>query len=196
MPAPLPFERPLGAHPDPGGGVVFRVWAHGRERVEVELRGERHALAAEGHDVFSATLPAAHGDRYAYVLDGGEPLPDPCTRWQPDGLRGPSAVVDPRTFAWTDVDFRNPGLRDHVIYELHIGTFTPEGTFDAAVEHLPGLAELGVTAIEVMPVAEFPGRFGWGYDGVYLSAAHSAYGGPDAFQRLVDAAHRADLAPR
>ena len=194
MPAPLPFERPLGAHPDAGGGVVFRVWAHGRERVEVELRGERHALAPEGHDVFSATLPAAHGDRYAYVLDGGEPLPDPCTRWQPDGLRGPSAVVDPRTFAWTDVDFRNPGLRDHVIYELHIGTFTPEGTFDAAVEHLAGLAELGVTAIEVMPVAEFPGRFGWGYDGVYLSAAHSAYGGPDGFARLVDAAHAAGLA--
>jgi len=195
MPVALPFERPLGAHPDPGAdGFTFRVWAHGRERVEVELRGKRHPLAPEGHDVFAATLQAAHGDRYAYVLDGGEALPDPCSRWQPEGLRGPSAVVDPRTFAWTDVDFRNPELRDQVIYELHIGTFTAEGTFDAAIEHLPGLAELGVTAIEVMPVAEFPGRFGWGYDGVYLSAAHSAYGGPDGLHRLVDGAHAAGLA--
>jgi len=134
MPVALPFERPLGAHPAPGAErVTFRVWAHGRERVEVELRGQRHPLAPEGHDVFAATLQAAHGDRYAYVLDGSDPLPDPCSRWQPDGLRGPSAVVDPRTFAWTDVDFRNLPLADQVIYGLHVGTFTAASKVPSAV---------------------------------------------------------------
>jgi maltooligosyltrehalose trehalohydrolase len=137
------------------------------------------------------------GEDYAYVLgdgDGdGRVLPDPASRHQPAGLRGPSRIVDPKAFTWTDDGFRAHALRDLVIYELHVGTFTGEGTFDAAIEYLPGLADLGVTAIEVMPIAEFPGRHGWGYDGVYLSAAQSSYGGPLAFQRFVDAAHASGL---
>jgi maltooligosyltrehalose trehalohydrolase len=188
-----PWERPLGATPLDDGVVEFRVWALDRDDVRVRLGDREHALAHAGHGVHEGRVPARPGDDYVYVLDGGEPLPDPATRHQPEGLRGPSRVVDPRAFAWTDADFQPPALADLVIYELHIGTFTAEGTFDAAIAHLQQLAELGVTAIEVMPVAEFPGVHGWGYDGVYLSAAHSSYGGPEGFQRLVDAAHRCGL---
>jgi maltooligosyltrehalose trehalohydrolase len=149
--------------------------------------------------VHGARLPGAPGDDYRFVLRppaGGRarPLPDPCSRWQPEGLRGPSRVLDPNAFRWTDSGWRGVPAADLVLYELHVGTFTAEGTFEAAIEHLPALADLGITAIEVMPVAEFPGARGWGYDGVYLSAAQSSYGGPEGFQRLVDAAHGAGLA--
>ena len=120
-------------------------------------------------------------------------FPDPASRWQPAGLRGPSRVVDPGAFPWTDRRFRAAPLRDAVLYELHVGAFTTEGTFEAAAARLPALAELGVTHVELMPVGEFPGHHGWGYDGVYLSAAHSAYGGPQGLARLVDAAHAAGL---
>jgi maltooligosyltrehalose trehalohydrolase len=188
-----PWERPLGAHPVAPGRTEFRAWAPRAERIALELKGTEHALADAGFGVYAAELEAPAGARYRFVV-GEEPLPDPCSRWQPDGLRGPSAVVDPGEFAWTDGPWQPPSLHDLVIYELHVGTFTAAGTFDAAIEHLPGLRELGVTAIEVMPIAEFPGRHGWGYDGVYLSAAHSAYGGPHGFARLVDGAHAAGLA--
>ncbi len=194
MSSDFPFLRPLGATPADRGSVTFRVWAHDAERVAVELRGERHPLTVEGFGVWSATLPAVHGDPYRYLLGDAGGLPDPASRWQPEGLRGPSAVVDPRTFGWTEGGWAGMEPEALVLYELHVGTFTAEGTFDAAAAHLPELAELGVTAIEVMPVAEFPGGHGWGYDGVYLSAAQSSYGGPDAFARLVDAAHAAGLA--
>jgi maltooligosyltrehalose trehalohydrolase len=132
---------------------------------------------------------AAHGDNYFFVVDGDE-LPDPRTRWQPDGLRGPSRVFQPRALP----PFEPAPLEELVIYELHVGTFTREGSFDSCIEKLAGLAELGVNAIELMPVAEFPGRRGWGYDGVYLSAAQSSYGGPEALQRLVEAAHSHGIA--
>jgi maltooligosyltrehalose trehalohydrolase len=188
-----PWERPLGAILRGDGIVEFRVWAPRAETVAVRLGREDYPLAHEGYGVRSARVPAAAGDDYWFVLDG-KPLPDPCTRWQPKGLRGPSRVLDVSAFAWTDEGWRGVALPDLVLYELHVGTFTPQGTFDAAAEHLAGLAELGVTAIEVMPVAEFPGARGWGYDGVYLSAAQSSYGGPEGFQRLVDAAHAAGLA--
>jgi maltooligosyltrehalose trehalohydrolase len=184
-----PWERPLGATPLDDDVVEFRVWALGRDDVRVRVGGREHALAHAGYGIHEGRVAARAGDDYVYVLDGGEPLPDPATRHQPDGLRGPSRVVDPRAFAWTDAGVRPAPLAALVIYELHIGTFTAQGTFDAAIAHLQQLAELGITAIEVMPVAEFPGVHGWGYDGVYLSAAHSSYGGPDGFQRLVDAAH-------
>jgi maltooligosyltrehalose trehalohydrolase len=147
-------------------------------------------MADAGHGVREAVVEAGPGDDYRFVLDG-EALPDPASRSQPEGLRGPSRVVTverPRALATP------PALGDLVIYELHVGTFSPEGTFDGAIGHLAGLRDLGVTAIEVMPIAEFPGRHGWGYDGVYLSAAHSAYGGPEGFARLVDAAHERGLA--
>jgi maltooligosyltrehalose trehalohydrolase len=191
--AAYPWEQPLGAHPDGAGGVTFRAWAPRAERVAVRLRGEDHPLADEGFGVHAATLDAAHGDRYELVLDGTA-WPDPASRWQPDGLRGPSAVVDPGTFRWTDATWPGLALADAVIYELHVGTFSAAGTFDGAIEHLPALAELGITAIELMPVAEFPGTRGWGYDGVYLSAAQSSYGGPEGLHRLVDAAHGLGLA--
>jgi maltooligosyltrehalose trehalohydrolase len=146
----------------------------------------------EGYGVWSLAVQAAHGDDYAYVLDG-RPLPDPCSRWQPEGLRGPSRVADPSTWNWTDAAWRGVDPEELVLYELHVGTFTDEGTFDAVIPHLRGLRDLGVTAIELLPVADGPGSRGWGYDGVYPWSAHEAYGGPDGLQRLVDAAHGAGI---
>lgn len=187
-----PWELPLGARPAADGLTEFRVWAPRHEAVDVRVGRARHALAPEGHGIFAARVPAVAGDDYGFVL-GRRTLPDPCSRWQPAGLHGRSRVVDTGTFTWTDEAWPGPALRDLVVYELHVGAFTPEGTFDAAIPHLPALAALGVTAIEVMPIAEFPGARNWGYDGVLLSAAHAGYGGPHGFQRLVDAAHAAGL---
>jgi maltooligosyltrehalose trehalohydrolase len=158
----------------------------------VRVGGADHDLADEGFGMHAARVPAAAGDDYWLVVDGRR-LPDPCSRWQPRGIRGPSRVLDAADHAWSDGRFRAAALRGAVLYELHVGAFTPEGTFDAAIEHLPALAELGITHVELMPVAEFPGRHGWGYDGVYVSAAHSAYGGPHGLMRFVDAAHAAGL---
>ena len=188
-----PFERRLGATPLRNGRTEFRVWAPNPDAVRLRVGAAEHPLEEVGYGIYEATVDAAAGDEYEFVLDGTA-LPDPCSRWQPDGLRGPSRIVDPDDFHWTDGGFRIPGLQDAVIYELHVGTFSGDGTFEAAIPYLRGLADLGVTAIEVMPVAEFPGARGWGYDGVYLSAAQSSYGGPLGLQRLVDAAHAEGLA--
>ncbi|MGH2944757.1 MAG: malto-oligosyltrehalose trehalohydrolase [Solirubrobacteraceae bacterium] len=193
MPEPLTFERPLGAFPLRGGRALFRVWAPRADRLTLRVDGTEHALQHAGLGVYEATVEAAAGADYEYAIHG-RALPDPCSRWQPAGLRGPSRLLDPAAFEWTDESHRSPALRDLVLYELHVGTFTAEGTFEAAIPHLRGLRDLGVTAIELMPVAEFPGRHGWGYDGVYLCAAHSSYGGPHGLQRLVDAAHAHGLA--
>jgi maltooligosyltrehalose trehalohydrolase len=171
--------------------VEFRVWGPNAERVGVRVRGDDHALEPAGDGVWEAVVEARAGDDYWFVLDG-EAWPDPCSRFQPEGIRGPSQVVDSR-FAWTDGDWAGLSLEELVLYELHVGTFTAEGTFDAVIPHLAGLRELGVTAIELMPVATFPGDRGWGYDGVYTWAPHRAYGGPEGLQRLVDAAHREGL---
>ncbi len=187
----LPFERRLGAFPLGDGRAELRVWAPRAKEIALRLGGADRSLDAAGFGVYEAFVEAPPDADYGYVVDGVY-LPDPCSRWQPEGLRGPSRVLDPGAFAWTDEAWEPPS--DLVLYELHVGTFTQEGTFEAAIPHLPALRELGVTAIELMPVAEFPGRHGWGYDGVYLSAAHSAYGGPHGLQRLVDAAHAAGLA--
>jgi maltooligosyltrehalose trehalohydrolase len=188
----FPWERRLGATPLDDGSVQFRVWAPQRDDVWVRVGDREHALIPAGHGMHEVRVPAQAGEDYVYVLDGVD-LPDPSSRHQPAGLRGPSRIVDAAAFAWTDQDFTAPSLRDLVVYELHVGTFTAEGTFDAAIEHLAALAQFGVTTIEVMPIAEFPGRHGWGYDGVYLSAAQSSYGGPGGFQRLVDGAHAVGL---
>jgi maltooligosyltrehalose trehalohydrolase len=205
MPAAIdlyPWERRLGATPLDDGIVEFRVWALAAERVRVRVGGAEHELGHAGEGIHEGRVATPAGEDYVYLLDGdgagdggtGErALPDPASRHQPAGLRGPSRIVDTQAFDWTDAGFRPHPLDELVIYELHVGAFTGEGTFDAAIAHLPGLAELGVTAIEVMPIAEFPGVHGWGYDGVYLSAAHSSYGGPLGFQRLVDAAHASGL---
>src|SRR3954447_2590237 len=143
------FQRRLGAFPLRSGRTEFRVWAPNPDEIRLRVNGTDHALEPVGFEIYEATVEAGEGDDYVYVLDGVE-LPDPCSRWQPQGLRGPSRVVDPHDFEWTDGDFRMPGLPDSVIYELHVGTFSPEDTFEAAIEHLPPLAELGVTTIEIM----------------------------------------------
>ena len=192
MTAEYPWERPFGARPGADGTTEFRVWAPRAESLALRVGGRDVGLADAGYGVREATAEAAGGDDYAFVVDGNE-LPDPCTRWQPGGLRGPSRVLDPASFEWSDGGFRPAPLADQVLYELHVGTFSREGTFDGAIPHLRELAEIGITAIELMPVAEFPGARGWGYDGVYLSAAHSAYGGPEGLARLVDAAHAEGL---
>jgi maltooligosyltrehalose trehalohydrolase len=145
--------------------------------------------------VFAGVLAGlGAGARYRYRLDGGAERPDPVSRSQPDGVHGPSRVVDPAAFPWTDAGWRGVPLRDLRVYELHVGTFTAEGTFDAVIPHLPALRDLGLTAIELMPIAEFPGARNWGYDGVHLFAPQSTYGGPEGLRRLVEAAHRLELA--
>jgi maltooligosyltrehalose trehalohydrolase len=179
----------LGAVRVGDGLVELRVWAPHATRVETDAG----PLEPEGGGVFAARLPAAAGEDYRLMLDGGRPLPDPCSRWQAGGLRGPSRVLDTGEFEWT-ADTVSVSLTELAIYELHVGAFTPEGTFDAAATRLPELAELGVTAVELMPVATFPGERGWGYDGVLTYAPHRAYGGPHGLARFVDAAHAAGLA--
>jgi maltooligosyltrehalose trehalohydrolase len=192
MPATYPFERPLGAFPAGDGTAEFRVWAPRPEAIRLRVGDREHELADAGYGIREATVEAAPGEDYAYVISGIE-FPDPASRWQANGLRGRSQLLDTR-FEWTDEGFEAPALRDSVIYELHVGTFTPEGTFEAAIPHLRGLRELGVTTLELMPVAAFPGNHGWGYDGVYISATHDPYGGPHGLQKLVDAAHAEGLA--
>jgi maltooligosyltrehalose trehalohydrolase len=184
-----PWERPLGAVPRSDGTASFRVWAPRAESIALRLPSGDIELEPAEYGIYEAVADARAGDDYGFVL-GEKTLPDPCSRWQPDGLRGPSRLLEPPALE----RFHTPSLDELVLYELHVGTFTPEGTFDAAIPHLRELAELGITAIELMPVAEFPGARGWGYDGVYLSAAQSSYGGPEGLARLVDAAHAAGLA--
>lgn len=154
-----------------------------------------HPLQPEEGGYFCGLVPdAAAGTLYRYRLDGGEAYPDPASRFQPEGPHGPSQVVDPGAFRWTDGGWRGVPLPGQVVYEMHIGTFTPEGTWDAAALELEELAAAGFTVLEVMPVAEFPGRFGWGYDGVDLYAPTRLYGAPDDLRRFVDRAHAAGLA--
>ncbi len=150
-------------------------------------------MQRDGED-FVATVPARAGDRYAYVFSDGSAIPDPVSRSLPDGVHGPTEIVDPNAFQWTDSEWRGRELRDYVIYELHIGTFTPEGTFDSAVSKLAHLKQLGVTVIEIMPVAACPGTRNWGYDGVSLYAVQNNYGGPEGLRHFVDAAHGVGLA--
>jgi maltooligosyltrehalose trehalohydrolase len=177
----------LGAVPVEGA-TRFRVWAP--EAASVRVLG--HELDRGDDGVWAGELDAPAGTDYLYELDGTE-WPDPCSRFQPEGFRGPSRVVDTGAFEWHDDDWAGLTLDELAIYELHVGAFSDEGTFDGVIPYLDGLRELGVTAIELMPVATFPGDRGWGYDGVYTSAPHPAYGGPEGLARLVDATHAAGL---
>ncbi len=189
-------RRPLGACCLDDHGTFFRVWAPRAQAVHVHLVGPGArlvALAPEGDGYFAGEVDGAGpGTRYRYRLDDGDEFPDPASAHQPDGVHGPSAVIDER-FAWSDAAWRGHAREDLVIYELHVGTFTRDGTFDAIHPHLPALRELGVTAIELMPVAQFPGARNWGYDGVYPFAVQHSYGGPDGLKRLVDTAHAVGL---
>lgn len=182
------------------GRFEWRVWAPGRQSVKLVLfaRGvvsDVIPLQRDEHDFFvSRPMPAPDGQRYGIQLDDGPVRPDPATRWQPEGVHQPSAVWHAERFAWTDADWTGVPRADLVIYELHVGTFTTGGTFDDIIPRLESLRELGITAIELMPIAQFPGSRNWGYDGVHPFAVQNTYGGPQGLQRLVDACHRAGLA--
>ncbi|WP_242395140.1 malto-oligosyltrehalose trehalohydrolase [Anaeromyxobacter oryzisoli] len=176
------------------GAVQFRVWAPRVERLAVRTRGRDWPMRDEGDGWKVAEVPGAGaGDRYVFVLPAGEARPDPASRRQPEGVHGPSEVFDPARHRWR-ARFAGLGLEELVLYELHVGTFTAEGTLDAAAARLPALAELGVTCVELMPVQPFPGTRNWGYDGVAPYAVHEAYGGPPALLRFVDRAHALGLA--
>lgn len=200
---PGQFRRvlPVGAEPDPGGGVHFRVWAPATDSVAVECSDRLPfpsepilaPLEAEPGGYHSGLVPdASPGTYYRFRLKQGS-FPDPVSRFQPEGPHGPSQVIDPRQFRWSDADWKGPAQGSQIIYELHIGTFTEKGDWTAAAEQLPALADLGITIVEVMPVAEFPGRFGWGYDGVDLFAPTRLYGAPDDFRSFVNRAHELGL---
>jgi maltooligosyltrehalose trehalohydrolase len=174
--------------------MTFEVWAPKATSVDLLIEGRRLPLQRRDDGCWDSDHEVEGGVDYRFSVDGGEGRPDPRSPWQPDGVHGPSRTVDHTEFEWTDHRWRGAPLPGTVVYELHTGTFTPEGTFDAAIERIPHLVELGVTAIELLPVAEFPGSHGWGYDGVDLYAPHHAYGGPDGLKRLVNACHDAGLA--
>jgi maltooligosyltrehalose trehalohydrolase len=189
----FPWWYPVGAEVFPGG-VGFRVWANHAKRVAVSVRGREHDLQPEESGYFSLFVEdVTAGDLYSFHVGGQGPFPDPASRFQPQGPHGPSQVLDPRVFPWTDHDWRGVALRGQVLYELHVGTFTQEGTWNEAAKQLPELADLGIGILEVMPVCEFSGSFGWGYDGVDLFAPTRNYGSADDFRAFVDAAHRHGL---
>jgi maltooligosyltrehalose trehalohydrolase len=177
-----------------GDEVTYTVWAPDASLVELVTEQAAEPMEHGDPGTWALTRPGGHGDRYRFRVDAARVLPDPMARAQPEGVRGPSAVVDPSTFTWSDQAWRGVALDELVLYELHVGTFTDAGTFDAVADRLDELVDLGITAIELMPVATFPGHFGWGYDGLYTSAPHPDYGGPEGLARLVDAAHSARLA--
>jgi maltooligosyltrehalose trehalohydrolase len=191
------------------------VWAPNAQRVRVQLQEPQLGAPPPHHaqnrrvlgtppaapyemervegDYFVLQTSGTPGDRYFYIVDDKQPVPDPVSRFLPEGVHGPTEIIDPQQFVWTDGNWRGLGLEDYVIYELHIGTFTPQGTFDAAIERLDYLKKLGITVIEIMPVAAFPGSRNWGYDGVSPYAVQASYGGPEGLRRLVDAAHAVGL---
>jgi maltooligosyltrehalose trehalohydrolase len=181
--------------------VDFRVWAPNLTNLAVRILGERprtipmmRSLNSEDSE-FVATVPQVdEGTDYFYVLEGERERPDPVSRWQPHGVHGPSRIVNPAAFEWSDQEWPGIPLKDFIIYEFHTGTFTREGTFESVIPRLPYLRDLGITAIEMMPVAEVPGNRNWGYDGASLYAPQSSYGGPAGLKQLVDACHRHGLA--
>jgi maltooligosyltrehalose trehalohydrolase len=187
----------LGANRLPHGSWQFVLWAPQSRSVAVRLPDSERTIPMESlgqgyHQVVVEDISS--GTRYCYRLEDGRELPDPASRFQPLGVHGPSQLVDTSAFRWTDHNWKGRPLEGSVLYELHVGTYTREGTFDAVIAYLPHLAELGVTSIEIMPVAQFPGARNWGYDGVYEYAPQNSYGGPEGLQRLVDAIHAQGLA--
>lgn len=189
------LELPFGAHLL-GEGVRFRVFAPAMKtlRLKLEGRGEPVDMQDAGGGWFERTMPeAGAGTRYTYVLDDGSALPDPASRFQPEDVGGPSEVIDPCAYAWNDGSWRGRPWEETVLYEMHVGAFTEHGTFRAAIEKLDALRDLGMTAIELMCIADFAGLFNWGYDGVMLFAPDSAYGRPEDLKAFVDAAHARGL---
>jgi maltooligosyltrehalose trehalohydrolase len=186
---------PIGAELISEGRVHFRVWAPKAKTLEVAIEGNFHRLESEPNGYFSGSVEAAAGTLYKFRLNGeGDPYPDPASRFQPEGPHGPSCVVDHRAFKWTDNGWKGTALAGHIMYEMHVGTFTPEGTWRAAAEKLQLLKDDGITLLEMMPIADFPGKFGWGYDGVDLFAPCRLYGSPDDLRFFIDRAHGLGLA--
>jgi maltooligosyltrehalose trehalohydrolase len=194
-----PIGVELATEADGVTGLHARVWAPSAGKVELVIEDDLgyagdSALAAEATGYYSGFVPNARvGARYRFRIDGADSFPDPASRFQPDGPNGPSVVVDPSAFPWTDAAWRGVSIEGQVICEVHIGTFTPAGTYRAAIERLPDLADTGFTVLEIMPIAEFAGGFGWGYDGVDLYAPSHLYGMPDDLRALIDAAHTLGL---
>jgi maltooligosyltrehalose trehalohydrolase len=195
----LLHDMPFGAQPTADGGARFRLWAPDAQRVDLLGRNgpeddTQYVMRPAADGWFELHLAqVAAGWRYAYRIDGGLVVPDPASRHNPDDVHGASALVDPQAFDWPDADWRGRPWHEAVVYELHVGCFTPQGTFLAAIDRLDDLVALGVTAIELMPVADFPGCRGWGYDGVLLFAPEASYGTPDDLKKLVAAAHARGL---
>src|SRR5688572_5879880 len=188
----LKRRMPVGAEIH-RGGTHFRIWAPERRRIEVVFEGREskvYPMVRHPSGYFETFVEGAGaGARYRYRLDGARSFPDPASRFQPLGPHGPSEIVDGRAFEWSDAAWPGIAIAGQVLYEMHVGTFTPEGTWSSAIVELPALADTGVTCIELMPVSEFPGRFGWGYDGTLWFAPTHLYGVPDDFRRFVDRAH-------
>jgi maltooligosyltrehalose trehalohydrolase len=196
MNSPFPWWYPVGAQVG-DAGAHFRVWADARRSVSVSINNseQRLSLQRDSAGYFSGSVAGAHaGDLYSFQVDGKGPFPDPASRFQPRGPHGPSQLVDGSKFNWTDKSWSGVKIEGQILYEMHVGTFTPEGTWRAAIEQLSGLADLGVTALEIMPIADFDGEFGWGYDGVNLFATTRLYGTPDDFRIFVNRAHALKLA--
>jgi maltooligosyltrehalose trehalohydrolase len=198
----FPWWYPCGAETD-SAGTHFRVWAPQRSGIRLAINGRESPdgpggdieLAKDADGYFSGFVNGVgDGARYAYKVNGKGPFPDPASRFQPEGPDKFSQVIDPRKFQWTDAAWRGVRIEGQIIYEMHIGTFTKEGTYRAAIEHLKALADLGITVIELMPVADFPGEFGWGYDGVDLFAPTRLYGAPDELRAFIDRAHAVGVA--
>ncbi|ARO94733.1 Malto-oligosyltrehalose trehalohydrolase [Salmonella enterica] len=184
------FCKSWGAEYIAADVVRFRLWATGQQKVMLRLAGKDQEMQASGDGWFTLDVSGVMpGTEYNFVLSDGMVVPDPASRAQKTDVNGPSYVVDPGSYTWRNTGWKGSRWEQAVVYEMHTGTFTPEGTFRAAIAKLPYLAELGVTVIEVMPVAQFGGERGWGYDGVLLYAPHSAYGTPDDFKAFIDAAH-------
>ena len=194
---PATWQLQFGARPLRDGSTLFRVWAPRAERLAVKIidaAPQSVMMERRDGDIFEVVVPDVRaGADYFFVINDEKERPDPVSRWQPRGVHGPSRVVDPDAFVWTDQSWRGRPLREFLIYELHTGTFTPAGTFEGVIPKLDHLQQLGVTAVELMPVAEFPGGRNWGYDGTHPYAPQSTYGGPFGFKRLIDACHAAGL---
>src|ERR1700739_1215995 len=193
------YQMPFGAELTSGGQVRFRLWAPAAQQVEVALYHAAGTRLLPIHPMpggwFALETDAAHpGSLYRFRLDGEHEVADPASRFNPQGVHGPSAVVDPLSFAWNDEDWRAPPWHGTVLYELHVGAFTPEGTFLGVASRLEHLALLGITAIELMPLGAFPGTRDWGYDGVLPFAPHESYGTPDELKALIASAHRLRIA--
>ncbi|HEV3208552.1 MAG TPA: malto-oligosyltrehalose trehalohydrolase [Terriglobales bacterium] len=187
-----------GASVRDGNRVEFRVWAPNVRNLAVRILGDRPQTVpmskSQGSEFVATVEQVREGTDYLYLLDGERERPDPVSRWQPRGVHGSSRIVDPDSFRWSDQDWAGRPLRDFIIYELHTGAFTAAGTFESVIPRLPYLRDLGITAIEIMPVAEFPGSRNWGYDGAHLYAPQGSYGGPHGLKKLIDACHQSGLA--